>query len=113
MTITYLVGYVMRDVKTVIEWQAELGRQIRDLRLRQNLDQLHLAEQAGVALNVVKRLEYGSEAKVSSFIKVLRALGRADWLNTLAPEVAISPLQMLKEKPVRQRASRPKGTRGE
>ena len=86
--------------------EAELGRQLRSLRLRQDLDQRTLAERAGVALNVVKNLEAGKGSTVSSLIRVLRALGRADWLNSLSPTVSISPMQMLKAKPARQRASR-------
>jgi transcriptional regulator with XRE-family HTH domain len=43
------------------------------LRLRQNIDQQRLAEQAGVALNVVKRLEGGKGTTVASLIKILRA----------------------------------------
>ena len=101
----------MEIIKTVEEWEIELGHQIRDLRLRQDLEQRQLAEQAGVSWNVVKRLETGKGATVSSLIKILRALGRAEWLSTLAPTVSISPLQMLKEKPARQRAFRPRGTR--
>ncbi len=100
----------MIDNKTSEEWEAELGQQLRDLRLRQNIDQRKLAEQAGVALNVIKNLESGRGATVTSLLKVLRALGRTDWIDTLAPAVSISPLQMLKAKPVRQRASRGKGT---
>ncbi|MFZ4438285.1 MAG: helix-turn-helix domain-containing protein [Syntrophales bacterium] len=92
------------------EWEATLGRQLRDLRLRQNVDQRQLAEQAGVALNVVKKLEAGKGATVKSLIKVLRALGRVEWMDSLAPAVSISPLQILKFKPSRQRASRGKGT---
>ena len=94
---------------TTDEWEAELGRHLRDLRLRQNIDQRQLAERADVALNAVKRLEAGKGATVTSLIKVLRALGREEWLGTLAPQVTVSPLQMLKDKkPVRQRASRTK-----
>ena len=96
---------------TTEEWEATLGRQLRDLRLRQNVDQRQLAEQAGVALNVVKNLEAGKGATIKSLVKVLRALGRIEWLDSLAPAVSISPLQMLKSKPLRQRASRGKGTR--
>ena len=98
----------MINSMTPDEWEAELGRHLRELRLRQNLDQRRLAEQAGVALNAVKNLEAGKGATVASLAKVLRALGRADWLGSLAPAVSISPLQMLKAKPVRQRASRSK-----
>jgi len=86
-----------------------LGEQLRDLRLRQNIDQRQLAEQAGVALNAVKNLEAGKGSTVVTLIKVLRALGRADWIGTLAPPVSISPLQLLKAKKVRQRASKGKG----
>ncbi len=94
---------------TTDEWEAELGQHLRDLRLRQNIDQRQLAERADVALNVVKRLEAGKGATVTSLVKVLRALGREEWLGTLAPQVSVSPLQMLKDKkPVRQRASRMK-----
>ena len=40
---------------TTAEWAAELGRHVRDLRLRRNIDQRKLARQAGVALNAVKK----------------------------------------------------------
>ena len=99
----------MTNAMTPEEWEAELGRNLRDLRLRQNIDQRQLAEHAGVALNVVKNLEAGKGANLTSLVKVLRALGRTDWLGTLAPAVSISPLQMLSSKPARQRASRGKG----
>jgi transcriptional regulator with XRE-family HTH domain len=99
----------MIDSMTTEEWETTLGRHLRNLRLRQNVDQRRLAEQAGVALNVVKNLETGKGATVTSLVKVLRALGRADWMDSLAPAVSISPLQMLKAKSSRQRASRAKG----
>ena len=88
------------------EWEAELGLQIRALRLRQNLDQRQLADRAGVALNAVKNLEGGKGATLRSLVQVLRALKRVDWLRALAPVVSISPVQMLKAKAPRQRASR-------
>jgi transcriptional regulator with XRE-family HTH domain len=99
----------MTGSMTTEEWEVTLGRQLRDLRLRQNVDQRQLAEQAGVALNVVKNLEAGKGATVKSLVKVLRVLDRIEWLDSLAPAVSISPLQMLKSRPSRQRASRRKG----
>lgn len=101
----------MNSNSSTADLEARLGDQLRLLRLRQNLDQRQLAAQAGVALNVVKRLESGKGATVKSLLKVLRALGRADWLNTLSPAVSISPLQMVKDTPVRQRASPKRGRR--
>lgn len=87
------------------EWEVELGQQIRALRLRQNLDQQQLAERAGIALNAVKNLERGKGATLRSLIQALRVLNRVDWLRALAPAVSISPVQMLKAKGPRQRAS--------
>jgi transcriptional regulator with XRE-family HTH domain len=88
------------------DWEAELGQQVRALRLRQNIDQAELARRAGIALNAVKNLESGKGATVRSLAHVLRALNRADWLRALAPAVSISPVQMLKAKAPRRRASR-------
>ncbi len=99
----------MQSSKTPDEMEAAFGQQLRGLRLRRNIDQRHLAEQAGVALNAVKNLENGRGATLTSLVKVLRSLGRADWLETLAPAVAISPMQILKAKKPRQRASKTKG----
>lgn len=94
------------EMKTTEEMEIQFGRQLRELRLRLNVDQRQLAERAGVALNAVKNLESGRGANLTSLVKVLRALGRAEWLFTLAPAVTISPLQMVKTKSPRQRASR-------
>lgn len=96
----------MKIAKTVEEWESDLGEQMRALRLRANLDQISLAERAGIGLTAVKNVESGKGATLKTLIKMLRALDRADWLTTLAPPVSISPLQMLKAKPARQRASR-------
>jgi transcriptional regulator with XRE-family HTH domain len=95
-------------VPTSDRWEAELGRQIRALRLRRNLDQQELAARAGIALNAVKNLENAKGATLRSLVQALRALDRVDWLRTLAPQVSISPVQMLKNKAPRQRASRKK-----
>ncbi len=86
--------------------ELSLGRQVRALRLRQDLNQQQVAERAGIALNAVKNLESGRGATLHSLTQTLRVLGRVDWLDTLAPAVSISPVQMLRTKAPRQRASR-------
>ncbi len=100
----------MKSSKTSEELEVAFGQQLRELRLRRNIDQRQLAGQAGVALNAVKNLENGNGATLTSLVKVLRALERADWLETLAPMVEISPMQMLKTKQPRQRASKQRGS---
>ena len=99
----------MKESMTAEESEVVLGQQLRNLRLRRNIDQRQLAEQAGVALNAVKNLENGRGATLTSLVKVLRVLERVNWLETLAPTVMISPMQMLKTKQPRQRASKSKG----
>ncbi|WP_434516666.1 helix-turn-helix domain-containing protein [Dechloromonas sp. ARDL1] len=99
--------------KATEDWEAELGEQVRQLRLRANLDQQSLARRAGIGLSALKNLESGKGATLKTLIKTLRALDRAAWLETLAPNVSISPLQMLKTQPVRQRASRPRKPKAE
>jgi transcriptional regulator with XRE-family HTH domain len=91
---------------TAAELEALLGTQLRRLRLLQNIDQRSIAQSAGISLNALKHLESGQGARVHSLTRVLRALGRADWLNTLAPAVTISPMQMLKSRTREPRRAR-------
>ncbi|MCX6544084.1 MAG: helix-turn-helix transcriptional regulator [Acidobacteria bacterium] len=92
--------------QTLDQMAVLLGQRLRALRLRQNVDQQRLAARAGVALNALKNLESGKGGTTRSLLKVLRALGREDWLDALCPQVSISPLLALTRKPTRQRASR-------
>lgn len=96
----------LRNVRTPAPSAQRLGQHLRALRLRQGIDQQTLAARAGVALNAVKKLEYGKNGTVRSLLLVLRALGREDWLNGLAPQVSISPLELLERKAPRQRVRR-------
>ncbi|MFL6604440.1 MAG: helix-turn-helix domain-containing protein [Steroidobacteraceae bacterium] len=95
---------------TVGDLEAELGSKLRLLRLDRNLDQATLAQRAGVGLNSVKRLELGRGSTTGTLISVLRALGREEWLNMVAPVATINPLTMPRTAKPRQRAaSRRKG----
>jgi transcriptional regulator with XRE-family HTH domain len=93
---------------TVGDLEAELGSKLRLLRLDRNLDQATLAQRAGVGLNSVKRLELGQGSTTRTMISVLRALGREEWLNTIAPVATINPLTMPRSAKPRQRAAGPR-----
>lgn len=94
------------------DWEAELGREVRRMRLRQDRTQRELADDANVSLSALKGLEAGRGSGVRTLILVARALGRTDWLESFAPrEPTISPMQMLRQREQaasreRQRASR-------
>ena len=87
--------------------QRELGSRLTAARLDRNLTQAALAEQAGVAKRTVERLESGAVAtQLSGFLRVCRALGLVERLETLVPEPVASPIAQLKQQGhKRQRAS--------
>jgi transcriptional regulator with XRE-family HTH domain len=88
------------------ELEVKLGEAVRAVRLQRNLDQISLAKQAGISVTALKHLESGQGATVKTLVKIVRALGRNDWIMQLAPVVSINPLHMVKEKKARQRAGR-------
>jgi transcriptional regulator with XRE-family HTH domain len=81
-----------------------LGESLRALRLDRNLEQRMLADRAGVSVSALKNLEGGKGANVSTLVRVVRALGREDWLKTIAPVATINPLSLPAGGSQRQRA---------
>jgi transcriptional regulator with XRE-family HTH domain len=73
-----------------------IGERLARLRLSKNLTQEQLAEQAGLGLRTVQRLELGAAAmQLSGFIRVCRVLGLVEGFATFIPEVAASPMAQL------------------
>jgi transcriptional regulator with XRE-family HTH domain len=101
---------MMRDTTahTTSEWEAILGEQVKAARVDAGLDQERLAERANISASAVSNLERGKGSSVRTLVAVVRALGRTDWLEGLAPPVAISPMRMLQgQHGPRQRVRRP------
>jgi transcriptional regulator with XRE-family HTH domain len=92
-----------------------VGERLARLRLAKNLTQRQLAEQAGLGLRTVQRLELGAAAtQLSGFMRVCRVLGLVARLETLIPEVAASPMAQLElHGRRRRRATGKKGAEGE
>lgn len=89
--------------------EAEFGAQVRRARLLADIDQRTLADTANISPVTLSKLENGQGSTLSTIIKVLRALGREDWLETLEPAPKVSPLALAREAQGRsepQRASR-------
>jgi transcriptional regulator with XRE-family HTH domain len=88
----------------------ELGRRLARTRLERNLTQAELAAEAGVSKPTLERLEAGETTALSTFLRIIRALGLLDALDRLVPEPTPSPIERLKlEGKKRRRAS---GSRG-
>ena len=89
---------------TVAELVSELGDRLRTYRLTKNLQQSTLAERAGVGLSALRNLENGRGSTVKTLLSVVRALGREDWLNTVAPVATVNPLTLTRQAQPRIRA---------
>jgi len=69
-----------------------LCHQIENIRLARNVTQVHLANEAGVSPNTIRRLEKGKGVSLDTFIRVLIALGVQQNLETLLPDPSIRPI---------------------
>jgi transcriptional regulator with XRE-family HTH domain len=77
---------------------AELGRRVQEQRLNENLAQAEVARKAGISRRALQHLESGQGCTLSLLIRVLRALGKLDQLDTFLPEPGLSPIQLAKLK---------------
>lgn len=73
------------------EIRCQMGQKIKSLRLRQNLTQASLAEQAQVSLTTLKKIEKGDISYLDSLMRVLRVLGELDVFSPLIKEDEMSP----------------------
>lgn len=89
---------------TIEELEFEVGAQIKSLRLKQNIDRASLGLRAGCSVSAIKNLESGAGSTLRTLIAVVRALGRDDWLRTVAPMATVSPLNIPTSGHTRQRA---------
>lgn len=77
--------------------EKRFGEHVRRARLLADIDQRALAEAANISPTTLMKLEKGQGSTLTTLIKVLRALGREDWLETLEPAPAVSPLALSRE----------------
>lgn len=89
--------------RTTEEWEQQLGGDLRRQRIAAGLTMQELADRANVSIGAVRNLEHGRGATTSTLVRVVRALGRTDWLSSLATEVEISPIEMLRQQRSNQR----------
>jgi putative transcriptional regulator len=81
--------------KAILE---ELGSRLQRERLNRNITQTDVATQAGVSRRAVQNMESGRPSTTTLLIRVLRALGKIDTLDSLLPEPGLSPIQLAKMK---------------
>jgi transcriptional regulator with XRE-family HTH domain len=73
----------------------ELGDRLRRERLNRDVSQEALAGRAGVSLGTLRNAEAGTGSSMTTFIRLLRALGMIPRMDAVLPESEISPMQLL------------------
>lgn len=87
---------------------AELGKRLARYRLNRNQTQAALADESGVSLRTIIRIEQGESVQLTNMIRVLRALHLLENIEALVPQPQVSPIQQVKmHGKRRQRASSP------
>ena len=83
----------MEDVYTLADEviQRKIGERLKAVRLKQNITQQALAEESGVSLSSVKKIEKGEIGSFDSLLRALRTLGKLDVLMPLVEEEQLSP----------------------
>lgn len=109
-SISIMIDHVKIDPLTpnraVLE---ELGRRLETVRKQQGLTQEALAEQAGIGVATLRRIEDGNDARIGSWIRLLRAMGRSTSVDALLPESFRSPMQDVRDRGSGRRAPRSSG----
>ena len=71
---------------------SEFGQRLAKIRKQQGLSQTALAEQAGLGVATLRRIESGTDSQLGSWIKLLKALDLGSTLDTILPEQFNSPM---------------------
>ena len=82
-----------------------LGERFKEYRMRCNLTQKEVAEQSGIGLTTIHKFENGTAGNLSlsTFILLLKVIGKVDALDDVLPELPESPYLVRKEEKKAQR----------
>ncbi|MEQ8749369.1 helix-turn-helix domain-containing protein [Marinicaulis aureus] len=70
----------------------ELGERLARIRKQQGLAQTGLAEEAGIGVATLRRIEGGQDSQLESWLKILKALNMTSAVEALLPENFNSPM---------------------
>lgn len=75
--------------------EAALCKRLVSIRLSRNTTQAQLAEEAGVSLRTIGRLEKGEGVSVNTLIRVMTALRIQHRLEALLPDPSVRPVERI------------------
>lgn len=73
--------------------EAALCKRIEGIRLSRNITQEQLADEAGVSMRTIGRLEKGKGVSMDTFIRVMIALRIQHNLEALLPDPTVRPIE--------------------
>jgi transcriptional regulator with XRE-family HTH domain len=85
---------------------AAIGASLAAVRLSRNVTQAALADEAGISVSTLKRLEHGDNPTLDSLVRVMIALKLVDNLALLVPDASVRPLELAASKPPRRQRAR-------
>lgn len=75
----------------------ELGQRLARVRKQQGYSQTRLAQEAGIGVATLRRIEAGKDSQLESWLKLLGALHMTHAINALLPENFNSPMAQVKK----------------
>ncbi|NOX41273.1 MAG: helix-turn-helix transcriptional regulator [Alphaproteobacteria bacterium] len=80
------------------QMETQIGERFSRLRLSRNVTQATLAEQAGIGVRTLRRLESGKPSTLDTFLRVASALDLEDAILAALPEGEIRPIERVSRK---------------
>lgn len=87
--------------------EIEIGERLARLRLSRNVTQANLAEQAGIGIRTLRRLETGEPSTLDTFLRVVTTLYLEDAILAALPEGKIRPIERVSKKGTERQRARP------
>ncbi len=101
----------IRGTESELAILKELGARTKQHRIDLNMTQEDFAERCGLSVSTLVRIEMGTDAKMSNYIKILSALNISENIDLLLPEKQPDYKLIFDKNNVRQRVkSSHKGT---
>ena len=94
-------------MKTSRQIETEIGSRLARLRLSRNVTQSTLAEDAGIGVRTLRRLEAGEPSTLDTFLRVALALDLADAILGAIPTGQIRPIERVSRIGSERRRARP------
>lgn len=86
---------------------SELGQRLARVRKQQNMSQTKLAEEAGLGVATLRRIESGQSGQMDSWLKIMKALRMTASIEAFLPEKFDSPrAQVLSGKKGKEKGSK-------